>query len=153
MVKHSLFDGLSKGHITKLYNAGVMRNMAQGEVIFRKGDIGSELYIVLTGKVAIIDDFNGKKKVIAELSTGECFGEMALFSRVKRSANVICNEPGTLLVLDEDKLERLVERKIPSRFLMNIIAVLASRLRHTNAHFMKAKYGAEPDSILDRGPR
>ena len=158
----NLFQGLSKGQVTKLYNSGVMRNVNKGEIIFRKGEHGSELFIIIKGKVAVIDDYETKKKVLAQLGTGECFGEMALFSRVKRSATVLCHESCTLLVLDEDKLAALVEKKISSRFLVNLIGVLASRLRHTNAHYMKAKYGestksalggdppARPDRILDK---
>lgn len=144
----NLFHGLSKAQVTKIYNSGIMRNMQKAEIIFRKGDEGTELFVIINGKVGIIDDYYGKKKVIAELSTGECFGEMALFSRVKRSAHVICHEAGTLLVLDEDKLEKLVEKKIPSKFLVNLIAILASRLRHTNAHYMKAKYGETAKNVL-----
>ena len=144
----NLFHDLSKPQVTKIYNSGVMRNMAKGEIIFRKGEIGTELFVIINGKVAIIDDYHGKKKTIAELSTGDCFGEMALFSRVKRSANVMCHEPGTLLVLDEDRLEKLVEKKIPGKFLVNLIAILASRLRHTNAHYMKAKYGETAKNVL-----
>lgn len=144
----TLFTGLSKGQVTKIYNSGVMRNMTKGDLVFRKGEEGTELFVILNGKVAIVDDYHGKKKAIAELRAGECFGEMALFSRVKRSATVICKESGTMLVLDEEKLERLVEKKIPGRFLVNLIAILASRLRHTNAHYMKAKYGEFAQSVL-----
>ncbi len=150
----NLFSGLAKGQVTKIYNSGVMQNMGRGDIIFRKGEVGSELFVIINGKVAIVDDYHGKKKTIAELSTGDCFGEMALFSKVKRSANILCQEPGTLLVLDEEKLERLVEKKIPSKFLVNLIAILASRLRHTNAHYMKAKYGETAASALgSEGPR
>jgi len=148
VMARTLFSDLSKSQIEKIYGSGVMRNVKKGEIVFRKGDEGSELFVVINGKVAIIDDYHGKKKVIAELGPGECFGEMALFSRVKRSATVLCHEAGTLLVVDEGKLQYLVEKKIPAKFLVNLIAILASRLRHTNAHYMKAKYGSEAQSVL-----
>lgn len=153
-MSRNLFKDLSKSQVSKLYNSGVMQNVQKGQIIFRKGDEGSELYIIINGKVAVVDDFHGKKKTIAELGTGDCFGEMALFSRVKRSANIMCTESGTLLVLDEGKLSYLVEKKISAKFLVNLIAVLASRLRHTNAHYMKAKYGDTAGNVLgDGGPR
>ena len=145
-----LFDKLPKREVSKIYNAGVMRNAAAGEIIFRRGDKGSEMYIIVQGRLAIIDEYHEKKKVIAQLEAGDCFGEMALFSHAKRSATVLAQEPSTLLVLDEKKLGALVQKKVSSTFLVNIIAMLASRLRHTNAHYMKAKYADVPDSILDR---
>lgn len=152
MAKRTLFDKLPKREVAKIYNAGVMQNVNPGTIIFRRGDTGHEMFVIVQGKVAIIDEYHEKKKVIAQLEPGECFGEMALFGRAKRSATVLAQEPTTLLVLDEEKLGALVQKKVSSQFLINIISLLASRLRYTNAHYMKAKYGDEAASILDKPP-
>ena len=122
--------------------------MTREEIIFRKGEMGTELFIVMHGKVLVVDDYDGELNALARLEPGDCFGEMALFTRVRRSATVVCVEDGMLLVLDEAKLRHFIEKKISAKFLVNLIAILASRLRHTNAHYMKAQYGEDAAWVM-----
>jgi CRP/FNR family cyclic AMP-dependent transcriptional regulator len=143
MAKVDIFQGLSKSEINRLIDSGMIRNTGAGKLLFRKGDIGHEMFIILKGTVNIIDEFETKKKIIAELGPGEIFGEMAMFEKRARSAHAQAKEPSQILILSEEALEKLLEKKIPRRFLANIIAVLCHRLRVTNSMFMRAKYGTK----------
>lgn len=141
MSAYDIFQGLKKAEINRIVDSGVIRPIDAGKVVFHKGDIGHEMFIILKGKIHIIDEIEDKKKILAELGTGEIFGEMAMFEKRARSAHALVKEPSQILVLSEDVLEKLLEKKIPRRFLANIIAVLCHRLRITNNMFMRAKYG------------
>lgn len=72
-------------------------HFAKGEIIFRRGDVGDFLYIVVSGKVEILQDTN--EKPIAILGKGEFFGEMALLNQKKRNATVRCLEDCELLAI------------------------------------------------------
>lgn len=69
------------------------------EEIFKEGDIGDFLYIIVSGKVSVLKDKDGTKEEIATLSSGEYFGEMALLNQNKRSATIKCLEPVDVLAL------------------------------------------------------
>ncbi len=71
----------------------------KGDIIFHKGDIGDFLYIIVKGKVEVIEDKDGKEKVIATLDKGEFFGEMALLNQKKRNATVRCCEDSELIAI------------------------------------------------------
>ncbi len=146
MATYDIFKDLKKSEISRILDSGVIRTIDAGKVLFRKGDIGHEMFIVLKGKVHIIDEMQDKKKILAELGTGEIFGEMAMFEKRTRSAHAVVKEPSEILVLSEDALVKLLEKKIPRKFLANVIAVLCHRLRVTNNLFMRAKYGKSKTS-------
>ncbi len=135
------FRGLSKSEIKTITEMGAIRTVEGGKLLFRKGDIGHEMYIMLTGKIQIIDEYDTHKKVLAELGTGEIFGEMAMFEGHARSAHALAKEHSQVLVLSEEVLIKLLEKKVPKGFLANIIAILCQRLRSTNNMYMRAKYG------------
>ena len=144
MASYDIFQDLKKSEMSRIVDSGVIRPVESGKILFRKGDIGHEMFIILKGRVQIIDEIDDKKKILAELGAGEIFGEMAMFERRARSAHAVVKEPSQILVLSEDALAKLLEKKIPRRFLANLIGVLCHRLRVTNNMYMRAKYGSKP---------
>ncbi len=66
-----------------------------GQEIFREGDVGDRVYIVLSGSAEVLRD--GAR--IATLGRGEYFGEMALLQQARRNATVRCVEPMDVLAL------------------------------------------------------
>ena len=148
MASFDIFKDLKKSEINRIVDSGMISRLDGGKVIFRKGDIGHEMFIVLKGKIHIIDEMGEKRKILAELGAGEIFGEMAMFEKRTRSAYAVTKEPSQVLALSEDVLTKLLEKKIPRKFLANVIGVLCHRLRVTNNMFMRAKYGSkDPKSI------
>ncbi len=59
-----------------------------GETVFRQGDIASELYFIVEGRVQVIRGLDTDSKLIAELGEGDTFGEVALISDQPRTASV-----------------------------------------------------------------
>lgn len=64
-----------------------------GEVVFQQGDLGDRIYIIVSGEAEVIKDINGSQCVLAKLSAGQYFGEMALLSKSTRQATVRCTSP------------------------------------------------------------
>lgn len=141
MAEFDVFRNLSKSEMNNILDVGVIRPVERGKLLFRKGDVGHEMYIVLKGKINIIDEYDTHKKVLAELGPGEIFGEMAMFERSTRSAHALAAENSQVLVLSEEVLKTLMEKKIPRQFLANVIEILCHRLRLTNVMYMRTKYG------------
>jgi len=68
-----------------------------GETVFRQGDLGDRIYIVLAGQAQVVREQAGKEEVLARVGPGEFFGEMALLSSAPRNASVRCLEATTVL--------------------------------------------------------
>ncbi len=98
-------------------------DLAKDTVVFRKGDPGDDLYVVLRGKIAIRD---GKLEV-ATMGPREFFGELSIIDHEPRSADAIVSEDAQLLRLRSSDLGELMAQRpqIQEQFLI----VLARRLR------------------------
>ena len=74
-----------------------------GEMIFRQGDHGDRVYLIVNGNVEVLRQENGRDTVIAQLRPGDCFGEMALLSDAPRNAGIrAAGEVDVLSVYRED---------------------------------------------------
>lgn len=78
-----------------------------GEIVFRLGDAGSEMYFIVKGKMAIIKSDN---KVVKILQDGDFFGEVALFKNVPRNATVRSESYCDLYYLDKESFDFVMNR-------------------------------------------
>ncbi|HWP41980.1 MAG TPA: cyclic nucleotide-binding domain-containing protein, partial [Blastocatellia bacterium] len=70
-----------------------------GEEVFRQGDLGDRIYIIINGQAEVVHEDDGRETVLARLGAGEYFGEMALLRQTTRSATVRCIAPMDTLSL------------------------------------------------------
>lgn len=81
-------------------SAGVTQaHFEPGETVFRQGDLGDALYIILDGSAEVVLESNGDQEVIATLAAGDYFGEQALLNNRTRAATVRCVRPMNVLAL------------------------------------------------------
>ena len=98
---------------------GVSRqHYEDNEVVFRQGDKGDRLYIVVNGKIQIVNERPGQPtSLIAELGPGQCFGEMALISDNPRNATARTAGAVDVLTVDRDAFHALFAHLPPLRDL------------------------------------
>jgi CRP-like cAMP-binding protein len=102
--------------------------------IVRQGEMDDGMFLVLEGELRVRLMINGKETILATLGPGECFGEIALFDRGPRSADVLANKDSVLLKVTRegfDKL-RLEAPELAAPMLHAIARTLASRIRADN---------------------
>jgi len=86
------------------------------EVIFRQGDAGDRLYIVVDGEVEMITEEPGTgEQVLARLGPGDCFGEMALVGAKPRMATARSATSVNLLTIDQNGFHALFAYHPPLR--------------------------------------
>nr|WP_275976362.1 MULTISPECIES: cyclic nucleotide-binding domain-containing protein [Geothrix] len=117
---------------------GQKRQVAADEVIFREGDAGDGLFIVLKGSVRISKRGATGEEALAVLAPPAYFGEMALIDLSARAADAIANEPSELFFIPLQDLRSIIEtqHKIALKILYALCEVLAQRLRETNDRYM-----------------
>lgn len=101
-------------------------DVAAGETIIRKGELGDSLFIIVSGTVRVHDG----QSTIATLGEREIFGELAVLDPEPRSASVTAQSPVTLYRLDRDDLFELLPDHV--EIVRGIFHVLCSRLRHSS---------------------
>jgi CRP/FNR family transcriptional regulator len=126
-----LFAALDSDSAAALEAMLTTRSVARGHVVFREGDEGDRLFIVIDGKVKISRAAaDGRENLLAVLGSGEMFGELSLFDPGPRTATVSAVTDSTLASLDHDDLRPLlVERP---GVAVELLQALAQRLRRTN---------------------
>jgi CRP-like cAMP-binding protein len=134
--KTNLFEGLSKNDLRQIIRIIHKREFKKDEVIFKYGDPGVGMYIVMDGEVSVYvqDEHTNEKTEVASFRTNQSFGDIALFSEIPRSATVISKEPSVLLGFCKPDLLGLIHRnpKLGAEILKRLLGIAGKRLEHTN---------------------
>ena len=132
-----ILAGLSEEQIEKF--AGFMEhvNVRQWTEIVLAGQKGDAMYMILEGELRVRIMVQGKEKILTTLSTGEFFGEIAIFDHGERSADVIANMDSKLLKVSSEAFDRLIEEapELAAPILHAIGKTLAARIRADNKRF------------------
>jgi len=115
-------------HVSSLLRT---QSLKKGDILFRKGDEGTAFYMIIRGGIKIVrTSRDGKEIILALLSNGDFFGEMALLDGLPRSADAVAIEPTQLYILNrKDFLSFMMHNE---NVLQSIIASLSLRLRRTD---------------------
>ncbi|MBI4830547.1 MAG: cyclic nucleotide-binding domain-containing protein [Candidatus Lindowbacteria bacterium] len=134
-----LFDGIEFKSCIKIMAIALQSKIMTGDVIFHKGEVGHEMYVLLKGRIQIVDEDPRGERTLAVLGPGETFGEMALFEHKERSAKAVAMENCVVLALDEQRVQSLLTKSVAIRLLFNLVRMLSKRLRDTNLLLARAK--------------
>ncbi len=145
-----LFDGLSAWEARKVVLLGRLEAVPAGAVVVRKGDSGTDMYMIVAGHVRVLDRHpDGREEVLDTLGPGATFGEMGLVSQEVRSANVVAVTETEVLRLDFAALER-IRRRFPytgAKLFRNLARILSERLRHTTRVMLGDDRGPAPLAV------
>lgn len=112
---------------------------SSGSTLFREGEKGTYLCLIIKGKVDIYKaDHNDRKKIVATIGSGKTLGEMAIIDGEPRSATAIVAEPTTLTILTEASFLRIVSEKptLATKILLKMARLLSQRLRQTSGRLV-----------------
>ncbi len=136
-----LFADMTDAHIDQFLGLVEKVKVRAYTSIVKQGEHGDSMYLILEGEARVSVVNSGKEDMIAVLSVGDFFGELALLDEGPRSADVTANKDCTLLKLSKKGLESIVEKNpdVASRFLISMNRFLGSRIRADNERFTTAK--------------
>lgn len=107
------------------------KSAAAGEVLFRAGETGREMFVVRSGEVRVFLEADGVQKTLALLGPGEFVGEMSLLTGQPRSASAAVEKDAELLVVGTQVLEEMVVHN--TEIALRLMRKLARRLESTDA--------------------
>jgi CRP-like cAMP-binding protein len=122
----SILGNLSYRQLKKLSKSVKVLSFDESEAIVKRGDKGIGIYLILEGSAEV----RRGSRALARLSIGQFFGEMAIFDRQLRSADVIAVRPSKVAILSEADFWRFAESE--PTVLRGILEEMVRRLRQTN---------------------
>jgi CRP/FNR family transcriptional regulator, cyclic AMP receptor protein len=126
-----LFASLDSKATARLGQYLTIHDYPNSASIFRNGDPGDAMYLIDLGKVRIsITDADGQVVTLAELGSGEFFGEMSMLDGRGRSANATVIQNARLAKLTRDDF--LSFMKSDPRIALELLTALTLRLRRTD---------------------
>lgn len=124
----SLFSSMSLEQLRVLSMHLQHQHLLSGEVIFAEGDFRQEIYMIVSGEIAIVKDYRQPaERILNTLRSRDFFGEMAIFEGVSRSAAAVAKGETQLLILRPDKFKQTIYQKPEMAF--EIFRELSARLR------------------------
>jgi len=123
-----LFVDFEPEDLLVLARASEERGYTEGTVLFNQGDIGDEVFVIISGRVQTVYAESGGERTDATLGPGDCIGEMSVIDGSLRSTTAVVTGVNTrVLAIAGDTFRRFVEER--AHVSGKIIGVLASRLR------------------------
>ncbi len=128
--KAPVFANMGYLSIKLLLGLGKIVNHRKNDFIVRQGDVGDEMYLLVSGRVGVYLKRDGEDHLIQKLKVGALFGEMAVFGKMRRTATVKADTDVELLVIGRkffDSAAWLYPRAC-YRFLENVVTIVSKRL-------------------------
>ncbi|MEI7973118.1 MAG: cyclic nucleotide-binding domain-containing protein, partial [Bdellovibrio sp.] len=135
-----LFQDLSLGELRMLEQIVHVRNYRPGETIFKQGELGVGMYIIMKGRVNIYSEeieaisSETKTHLVTQLQQDDFLGDLALVEEnSRRSATAVAQEDSTLIGFFKPDLVEVTKRKPGAgvKILFRLAEVLGGRLRET----------------------
>ena len=130
----------------------LFKDSKKGGYIFKEGDPGSSLFVLLFGEIDLVKEGEGgKETIILALKSGAVFGEVAMLTGNKR--NVAARAASTKVVVMEFT-RKLIDKMIPSvqnKFQKQLLLILAKNLDTMNLRYAKLESSIEIREKLAAG--
>lgn len=110
IVRNCYGASLPEEQLDHLVHEARLKRFSAGETIFGEGDEADALYMIRRGSVTVSRRNGGKEVILAYVSAGNYVGEMALVSRMPRTATVRAAAPTEVVVLDAQRFNAVLDR-------------------------------------------
>ena len=144
-----VFGGLSEDTLTTILEQAPVTKIAPGEAFFHENDRADAMFVLETGRVAVMKTWHGETRRLAVLKRGDCFGEMGLIDLGPRSATVVALENTSAIRIDMVLIHGFYETDLKQFTLiqMNICREMSRRLRAADELIFQVRMGDERPAV------
>jgi predicted acylesterase/phospholipase RssA len=137
-----LFGEMTDEQLHQIFSIAEVLHFDTGQYLFKEGDAENALYIVLSGRLRVLQQGEHGQQVLGDIAAGEPVGELALFTKEPRSASVVAIRKAAVLQIDEADYNALVNQYPNFGFMLTQFVI--KRLRRSA---FQQKTGAAPKNI------
>ena len=106
--RQGAYPRLTDEQLEMLSAHGARRAAAAGDVLFREGDPSCDFFVILEGKVAVVDGYPDEERVLSVHGPARFLGELNMLTRQPVFVTAVVKEPGEVLVVPAETLRELV---------------------------------------------
>jgi len=138
LAKHPITEGLLPYQLERLATIASEARFEKNQVIFREGDEASQFFLLISGRVALEINVEGKPRRIQTLEEGDELGWSSVLQSSRKFFQARALEPVRALVFDGPRLLEVFsgDRALGYRFLSRILTVVAERLKSTQIQLL-----------------
>jgi CRP/FNR family cyclic AMP-dependent transcriptional regulator len=125
--KLPVFAAAQDEDLQHVASAAAEKSFHAGEILIREGAVGSDVFLIMSGRCEVRRQQGKREKVLATLEAGQFFGEMAVLSPDPRTATVAAVEDVRVLVLSAWEFQMVLREN--ATLATHIAKALAQRLR------------------------
>ena len=126
-----LFTALDEAAAVSLRASMDSVKIAKGSILFKEGDEGEHLYVIVDGKLKLgTSSGDGRENLLSILGPGEMFGELSLFDPGPRTSTATAVTDAKLLSLGHEKVIPWLKQN--PEVSLQLLTRLSQRLRRTN---------------------
>jgi CRP/FNR family transcriptional regulator, cyclic AMP receptor protein len=125
-----MFSSLNDAEIAKIVDKIIVRDYRKDQVILSEGDTSSHMYLVLSGRVKVVQTTEDGKEIIRAIhKAGDSFGELSLLDCEASPAEVVAIEPTSAAVINRDNFLTIIHTQ--GKVLDNLLLMFCKRLRYS----------------------
>lgn len=126
-----LFGSFTAEELSALSKSSSEQRLSRNDVLFTEGDEPDHVYVVVSGRIAIVNrSIDGRESVIALMEGGDLFGEMGLFDDQGRSAGARALEASEVIEIPYGPIRKIFTDR--PQLLWEVVRLLARRIRVTD---------------------
>ena len=147
MQRVSVFGALSADTMDFLLQCSTTTTRAQGDCFFREGDQAQSLYILESGRIAVLKQWRDQEYLLRHLEPGQCFGEMALMDMSPRSATTLAVADSAAFMIESSAILELYRHDLEQFTLlqMNLGREVSRRLRDADDRMFRLGVSTNTD--------
>jgi len=130
----ALFGAVSADALHYVSEYAIRRQIPAHDQLFLEGDLSTSMYVILSGRVAVLREWEGKRYKLRELRAGDCVGEMSFLTCSPRSASVEALEDCQVIEITNNLLAELYQ-VYPEQYtimVMNMAREVCRRLEQAD---------------------
>jgi CRP-like cAMP-binding protein len=108
MMSFPMFEGYTVHGTHELIDRGRLRELDEGDVLFREGDPSTTAVLVLSGRIELFLERHGRRLALTDAAPSRMFGELALLSGTPRTCSARASTPSAVLEWEADPFRRLM---------------------------------------------
>ncbi|MFQ5713704.1 MAG: sigma 54-interacting transcriptional regulator [Candidatus Scalinduaceae bacterium] len=143
----SIFKGLSLGSLEKISEKIQMDSFTKDFPIIKRGSVGTRLYMIKSGGSRVVtgSEDEGEEFTVADIKSGECFGELSLLTGEPCCATVKTNEESLLYFITKSDFDNIISEN--PLIYKHFSKLLAERINDQN---IKSTHLKEHEIALNR---
>jgi len=133
----SMFSHLKNRDLRRIAKLSRQQRFNKGDVIIQQGEQDGRFFIILTGEVEVIKNFDSKnERSFGTLGPRSYFGEMALIGDYVRSASVVAKKETKVLYVDQwDLREEILKHPMLAIELLQLFSLRINALNKSIGNF------------------